>query len=255
MMHSFLLIGQSNMAGRGHISEAREINTDHIHILRNGRWQKMFRPINPDRSFSGVSLAESFAEKYAEKYAVDVGLICCADGGTKLDQWKPGSLLFDNAVFNAQLASRTSVIAGVLWHQGEGDCSRDLYPTYRERFEIMMSAFREKLNLYDVPFILGGLGDFLPKRASLVPANGDNYANYVHVNEQLEMIAENNNMTGFVSAEGLTSNQDYLHFNSESLYEFGLRYFEVYEKIRDKSKSFSTENLEDDSRRSAMELL
>ena len=49
------------------------------------------------RSFSGVSLAESFAEKYAEKYQVDVGLICCADGGTSLEQWEVGGLLFDNA--------------------------------------------------------------------------------------------------------------------------------------------------------------
>jgi hypothetical protein len=83
-MHSFLLIGQSNMAGRGYLNEAHEIDTSRIYTLRNGRWQKMFRPINPDRSFSGVSLAESFAEAYAKKHHVDVGLICCADGGTKL---------------------------------------------------------------------------------------------------------------------------------------------------------------------------
>ena len=63
MIHSFLLIGQSNMAGRGELDKAQKINTAHIHVLRNGRWQPMFRPINPDRPFSGVNLAESFAEK------------------------------------------------------------------------------------------------------------------------------------------------------------------------------------------------
>ena len=110
------------MAGRGYLNEAREIDTSRIYTLRNGRWQKMFRPINPDRSFSGVNLAESFAEAYSQKYNVDVGLICCADGGTKLSQWMPGELLFDNAVNNAKLAARTSEIVGVLWHQGEGDC-------------------------------------------------------------------------------------------------------------------------------------
>ena len=67
-MHSFLLIGQSNMAGRGYLNEAREIDTNRIYTLRNGRWQKMFRPINPDRGSSGVSLAESFAEAYSKKY-------------------------------------------------------------------------------------------------------------------------------------------------------------------------------------------
>ena len=101
MIHSFLLIGQSNMAGRGLIEEAEPINKKGIKVLRNGRWQNMFRPINPDRSFSGCNLAESFAEKYVETYQVDVGLICCADGGTSLEKWKPGSLLYDHAVYQA----------------------------------------------------------------------------------------------------------------------------------------------------------
>ena len=218
-MHSFLLIGQSNMAGRGFLNEAHEIDTSRIYTLRNGRWQNMFRPINPDRSFSGVSLAESFAEGYAKKHNVDVGLICCADGGTTLDQWKPGELLFENAVHQAKLASRTSEIVGVLWHQGEGDCAEELYPTYQRRFETMMSELRNRLNLYDVPFILGGLGDFLAS----CPLD-EKLKNYFNINNSLKNIAADNKMTGFVSAQGLTSNPDNLHFNSASLYEFGLRY-------------------------------
>lgn len=252
MIHSFLLIGQSNMAGRGFLNEAEKIDTTHIKILRNGRWQGMFRPINPDRSFSGVSLAESFAEKYAEKYGVEAGLICCADGGTSLDQWKPGSLLFDNAVFNAKLAARTSIIAGVLWHQGEADCKDvSLYSTYRQRFEVIMNALRAELNLQKVPFILGGLGDFLADRP-YVPDEAKN--NYRYVNEQLKAVAENNPMTGFVSAEGLTSNSDNLHFNAKSLYEFGHRYFNEYVKLRDDG-IFTEKVLEDDFARTAMELL
>lgn len=61
MIHSFLLIGQSNMAGRGFLSEAHEIDGSNIRVLRNGRWQPFFRPVQPDRAFAGVSLAESFA--------------------------------------------------------------------------------------------------------------------------------------------------------------------------------------------------
>ena len=242
-MHSFLLIGQSNMAGRGFLADARQIDNSRIFVLRNGRWQKMFRPINPDRKFSGVSLAESFAEAYAKAHNVDVGLICCADGGTKLDQWMPGKLLFDNAVYQAKLAQRTSTIAGVLWHQGEGDCCSDLYSTYKPRFEIMMQAFRDQLDLHDVPFVVGGLGDFLA--LSLRP-------DYVHVNTALQSIAQANDLVGFVSAEGLTSNPDHLHFNAESLYEFGLRYFSVYESMH---YSPTEENTSADTIRSDMELL
>lgn len=247
-MHSFLLIGQSNMAGRGNLDDAPEIDTSRIFTLRNGRWQKMFRPINPDRSFSGVSLAESFAEAYSKKYDVDVGLICCADGGTMLDQWMPGELLFDNAVNNAKLAARTSEIVGVLWHQGETDCSEDLYPTYQKRFEIMMNSLRAELNLCDVPFVLGGLGDFL-KYCSL----DGNLKNYQHINDSLKSIATKNKNVGFASSEGLTSNPDHLHFNSESLYKFGIRYFEEFENLN--KRTDTVHNTKDHITRSVMELL
>lgn len=228
MIHSFLLIGQSNMAGRGFLDQAEDIDTSRIKTLRNGRWQPMFRPINPDRSFSGVNLAESFAECYAKAHNVDVGLICCADGGTKLEQWQPGEVLFENAVFQASLAKRTSVIAGVLWHQGESDCAEDLYTTYESRFNVVMSELRSRLDLHNIPFLLGGLGDFL-KDCTL----SENIKNYPYVNKALKRIADNSPMTAFVSAEGLGANPDNLHFSSAALYEFGKRYFEEYQKISD----------------------
>ena len=245
-MHSFLLIGQSNMAGRGYLNEAREIDTSRIYTLRNGRWQKMFRPINPDRSFSGVNLAESFAEAYSKKHNVDVGLICCADGGTKLSQWMPGELLFDNAVNNAKLAARTSEIVGVLWHQGESDCSDELYPTYQLRFETMMQALRKVLNLNDVPFVLGGLGDYLERYP---------LKNYIYINQALQNTESCNENVGFVSAEGLMSNPDNLHFNAQSLYEFGIRYFEEFEKLNRRTNTVGKNNLKEDILRSEMELL
>lgn len=246
-MHAFLLIGQSNMAGRGFLNEAHTIDTKRIYTLRNGRWQRMFRPINPDRSFSGVSLAESFAERYAREFDVDVGLICCADGGTSLAQWQPGSQLFDHAVAQAKLAQRTATIVGVLWHQGEADCSSGLYNTYQSRFEPIMQALREELNLQNIPFLLGGLGDYLPQHPT-----SDILKNYHHVNDALIRIARENPMTGFVSAEGLTSNPDFLHFNADSLYEFGIRYFEEWKKLRPVLTSLSGDG---DTVRSQMELL
>lgn len=229
-MHSFLLIGQSNMAGRGFLNEAKEIDTTHIKIMRNGLWNRMFRPINPDRSFSGVCLAESFAESYAKKYDTDVGLICCADGGTSLEQWMPGTVLYDNAVNCARLGQRSSEIVGILWHQGEGDIRNKGYLTYKSRFEIMISKMKEDLNLPDVPVLIGGLGDFL---MDYYECNEKGEHEYLKVNEELQSIAQDDEKCGFVSAEGLTSNPDNLHFNAASLYQFGLRYFEAYEKITD----------------------
>ena len=124
---SILLIGQSNMCGRGIIGQVPPIDPEgKMFMLRNGRWQPMSEPINPDRQVfaksdvefrSGVSLAASFAQEYAHAYDRKVGLIPCADGGTKLIEWQPGEILFDHAVMQAKLAQRSSKICGILWHQ------------------------------------------------------------------------------------------------------------------------------------------
>lgn len=248
-MHSFLLIGQSNMAGRGRIADAHEIDTTHIYTLINGRWHKMFRPINHDCHFSGVNLAESFAEAYAKKHNVEVGLICCAEGGTKLAQWMPGELLYDNAVNCAKLAQRTSKIVGVLWHQGESDRSYEEYSTYQVRFEKMMASLRKDLNLHDVPFLLGGLGEYLAECTRF------DFSNYTHVNEALKSITQANKLTAFVPADGLTAKNDTVHFDSDSLYEFGLRYFDVFEQFKSETVDRTENCVAEDIKRSELELI
>jgi len=250
MIHSILIIGQSNMAGRGYIEDAKDVDTSRIKVLRNGRWQPMYRPVNCDRRFSGVCLAESFAESYVKKYDVEVGIIPCADGGTSLDQWQEGGLLFDNAVNNARLAMRTSNIAAVLWHQGEADCSVELYSTYYDRIKVMFEAMRRETGLYDVPFLVGGLGDFLE-----FCEFDENLKNYPYINAALRKYADDTPMTGFVSAEGLKSNPDNLHFCADALYEFGLRYFYAYEIYKNPDKVFEEKSDMDSAIRSKMEEL
>ena len=225
-MKSFLLIGQSNAAGRGIIAEAEPLKNNNLFVLRNGKWQSMFRPINPDRSFSGVSLAETFARLYADKYNVDVGIIPCADGNTSISEWQEGGVLFDNAVNNAKLAMRSSTLTGIIWHQGEADCGENNYPFYEERLTIMMSRLKERLGVEDIPVIIGGLGDFLPDCTA-----SSNFKNYNFINDALKSYAIKTPNCKFVSANGLTANADNLHFNTKSLKEFGKRYFEAFESL------------------------
>jgi len=227
MMHIFLLIGQSNMAGRGFLHEAIPVDTNRIYTLRGARWQKMFRPINPDRAFSGVSLGERFAECYAKAHGVDVGLVCCADGGTTLEQWQPGGVLYDHAVSQTRIAMRSGVLKGILWHQGESDCCKDLAETYGERFLPILHGLRRDLDGERVPFLVGGLGDFLAD----CTLETEDVAAYPTVNAALRQIAETEPMVGFVSAEGLTANPDNLHLNAKSLYEFGERYYAALEAL------------------------
>ena len=247
MIHSILIIGQSNMGGRGFRDEVPPITNDKLYVLKNGRWRPMYVPVNPDRITSGINLVESFADLYANEHNVDVGVIPCADGGTNLDQWQVGGLLFDHACYMGELASRTSTIAAVLWHQGESDCEEQKYPLYKEKLTVIMNAFRQKLKLYDVPFLVGGLGDYLSKYFE--------NDNYLYVNAALRKYADENEMTGFVSAEGLESNPDNLHFSSRALREFGIRYYEEFKKIEDKNKVFVEKASLDAAIRTELEML
>lgn len=231
------MIGQSNMAGRGDFGEVEEINNPLCKMLRNGRWQPMSEPINPDRGVfiyyhSGVGLAASFADEYAKHFGEEIGLIPCADGGTKLLQWQPGELLYDNAVAQARLAQRTSEIAGILWHQGESDSwDAENAARYRERFLNMLTALFKDLNLpEETPVIIGGLGDFVKEYK-----NGT-YIYFEKINKTLENLADELSCGGFVSAKGLTCKEDGIHFNSKSYREFGKRYFNAYLSATKKSE-------------------
>ena len=250
MMHSFLIIGQSNMAGRGFLGEVEPINNDRLCVLRNGRWVKMFTPVNPDRPFSGINLCESFADLYQKDHDVDVGIIPCADGGTDIDQWCVGGVFFDHACYMAELANRTSTIAGVLWHQGESDCSEERYPYYEEKLITVMEAFRKKLGLSDVPFLFGGLGDYLAN-CTCAPE----CVNYQQINSRLMSAAKKLPMTGYVSAEGLGANPDNLHFSAKALREFGVRYYNEFLKLEDKNKIFVEKEISLVAPKRAMEAL
>ena len=251
MTHSFLLIGQSNMAGRGFLSEAAPLDTKggRIKVLRNGRFLEMFRPVSCDRSFAGSSLAEDFAAAYADAHPdVDVGLIPCADGGTSLTQWEAGGILFDNAVNCAKLAMRTSTLVGILWHQGEGDCPPADFPLYRTRFTAILRALRAELGAEELPVLLGGLGDFLAECRF-----DENLKNYPHINRALQEVAASEPNVAYVPAEGLASNPDNLHFSAAALREFGLRYYEAFAALN--SRVTDTAQKEDGSMKSSMELL
>jgi hypothetical protein len=224
---SFLMIGQSNMAGRGDFGDIEPINNSLCHMLRMGRWQKMSEPINPDRAIfssefhSGINLCASFADQYARHFHEEIGLIPCADGGTSISQWQPGEILFDHAVLMTRLAMRTSNFGGILWHQGESDCNKDNFPLYKERAIRMITEIRRALNAENLPFIFGELAEDISDRWNL----GDYPARMNSIFREIQREIPNCRL---VSSKGLSLKPDGIHFNSASLREFGNRYFNAY---------------------------
>lgn len=223
-LHSFLMVGQSNMAGRGFLKDMKPIYDEQIKMLVNGRWQTMWEPINFDRPTAGIGLAASFAGAWRLKNEHEqIGLIPCADGGTSLDDWAVGGELFDNAVFQAKLAQRTSTLDGILWHQGESDSYAGRSNLYYDKLTVIMDAFRRELNCPYIPLVVGGLGDFLTGGRY-----GQYFTEYNQVNQALQQFSDTKPNCYFVTASHLTANPDGLHFDALSQRKFGIRYFEAF---------------------------
>lgn len=231
VIHSFLLAGQSNMAGRGDLTPDTALTAPGCLMLRMGRWQPMSEPVNVDRAVlegacprSGASLAASFAARYAAESGCQAGLIPCADGGTTIEQWQPGKVLFDHAGLQAKLAARTSTLKAILWHQGESDClEQEQFDAYPELFLRTMRTFRDELG--DLPIVVGELGypehGFTGTPAELLNA----------FNARLPALAAQLPRCAVVSAAQLPSRGDGLHFDTPSLRIFGLRYLEAYRSL------------------------
>lgn len=228
MVGSVLMLGQSNMAGRGDLGQVKPIRNPLCYMLRMGRWQPMCEPVNPDRGIfegrfrSGVSLAASFADEYAKHFECPVGLIPCADGGTYLSQWMPGELLYDHAVMQTKLALRTSQLKAILWHQGESDClSDETVAAYRENFLKMIFNLRKDLGAENVPVILGEL----PRQMG---ANWKTEGREQQLNGILRELSREVPHCAITSSESLTMKPDGAHFDSSACREFGKRYFVQY---------------------------
>ena len=225
-MKSILMIGQSNMAGRGFINEVPMICNERILMLRNAGWQMMAEPINYDRPNAGIGLAGSFAAMWCmEHEGEQIGLIPCAEGGSSRDDWAVDKNLFKNAVIQAGFAMQDSELIGILWHQGESDSYGGGYQTYYKKLQVIIESLRKELNAFEVPLIIGGLGDFLGKNGF-----GLNCTEYELVNEQLLRFAREQENSCFVTAEGLTPNPDGIHMDAVSQRRFGVRYYEAFVK-------------------------
>ena len=225
-MKSFLLIGQSNMAGRGFTHEVPPIYNERAMMLRNGRWQMMTEPIHFDRPVAGVGLAASFAESWCkDNEGEKIGFIPCAEGGSSIDEWSLDGTLFRHAINEAKFATEDSELVGILWHQGESDSQDGKYKVYYEKILKIFNEIRRELSVPNIPFIIGGLGDYLGKEAF-----GAGCVEYQLINKELQKYAQSNENCYYVTAKGLTSNRDGIHINAMSQRIFGIRYYEAYHK-------------------------
>ena len=252
-----LLVGQSNMAGRGYAGPDDLTVIPRLMMIRpDFKWQPAVEPITKDRKFigtfqasgekivgsdpfetvlpqgdqkvCGVGLGRTFGRLLAEANPDKiVGLIPAAVGGTSIAAWMPGGVddwdpenhPYDVAIQKAREAQKSGRIVAVLWHQGETDANRQT-PQYKEKLRSVIRNFRRDLNLCeDIPFIAGDLASFYKE-----PIN----AHIGIVDDALKEMAETEPGVVLVTTKDMTHRGDNLHFDTESLHALGKRYYEAY---------------------------
>lgn len=223
LVEVYLLIGQSNMAGRGVIDAESEKTSENILMLdKSNNWVIAKDPLHFDKSSAGVGPGLSFAQAMLEgQKKIKIGLIPCAWGGSTIKVWSPGvkyfeNLPYDEAIARAKIALQKGELKGILWHQGESDNDAEKSKIYFEKLKELVANLRRDLNAPNLPFVAGEIGRF----------NKEDYINKI-VN-RLPNEVEN---TAVVSSEGLVDKGDHLHFDSPSARELGKRYAKAMNKL------------------------
>lgn len=217
----YLLMGQSNMAGRGPVTaEMKNESNDSVVVLnKQGEWIIARHPLHYDKpgvAAAGPGLA--FGIKMAEANpTVKIGLVPCAVGGTSIEKWLPGAYdeatkthPYDDAVERIQAAMKYGTIKGVIWHQGEANSGAAKVHLYLEQLKELIARVRKLVGNPDLPFIAGELGEFHP--------------NHIAFNEQINKLPQELPFTAVTPANGLNHKGDVLHFDGPSADELGRRY-------------------------------
>lgn len=228
-LHLYLLMGQSNMAGRGQLGT--EDTTPHPRVLvftLSNKWEQAMEPITHDKpGMLGVGPGLAFGKEMAESNAeVTIGLVPCAFGGTPLKRWERGADLYSNTVHRARLAMNDGTLKGILWHQGESDSGAATNATtYGARLAKMIQDIRADLDAPNLPFVAGQIGEFLYDR-------GPEHSPYARVvNDALSKLPESVPATGCAKSKGLKDKGDQLHFDAAAQRELGRRYADEMNRL------------------------
>ncbi|MCB1229875.1 MAG: sialate O-acetylesterase [Verrucomicrobiae bacterium] len=221
--HVFLLIGQSNMAGRAAIEaeDQGEIEGVELWNIGEGKWELAQAPFNrysphrKDIKMQRLNCGPSFAKAWRDAHpGVKVGIVCSVRGGTSIEQWEKGRQepwpLYDTALAATQTAlaaDSDSKLIGILWHQGESNSgASDAYPA---KLKELIANWRTDFKNPELPFVFGQIGQWNPK--------------YAAFNEMIVKQPTAIPHTACAMTDDLTA-IDEAHFDSRSQRELGKRY-------------------------------
>ena len=237
----FLLIGQSNMKGRGEVPVTQTPNPRIAMLhLKTDQWFLARHPLHhtgdpvtlKDGGNEGVGPGLAFAQVLvAREPQAMIGLVPCAVGGSRLALWMKGRKLYEDAVRRARLAlaaksSVPVVFKGALWLQGEADAKPELQPTYQARLVRMIDDLRADLAAPELPFIAATIGEFEGRGAPHQKLNA-------LINDALLALPKQRAHTACVDARDLKSHiGDNVHYNAAAAATIGERMAAKYLELQ-----------------------
>lgn len=215
----YLLIGQSNMAGRAALTEADREPIEGVFLWNGEGWEPAANPMNrhstirKDIKMQRLGPGEGFSKGMrALRPERSVGLVVNAKGGSAIEEWLPGTKFFTEAIARTKAAlAAGGELKGIVWHQGEANVAR--LEKYPGQLAELVAALREELGAGEIPFVAGQIID------------RDDQPDRQAFNRALPETVAKIPRCGYASSEGLTDFDD-VHFDAPSQRLLGLRYAE-----------------------------
>ncbi|MDF7798615.1 sialate O-acetylesterase [Pontiellaceae bacterium B1224] len=223
----YLLIGQSNMAGRGPMEAGDMGEIEGCELFNfSEEWEPATNPLNQystirkDLEMQQLNPGYGFALRMHEvRPDINIGLVVNARGGTNINDWEKGDHYYEEAVSRALAAVEDGGrLAGILWHQGESNSSQT--NTYMGTLTTMITDLRTELGDPDLPFVAGQL-----EQDDVTPEVKER-----PINDYIILLPTLLPNTAVATTEGLTT-QDGTHFDSASQRELGRRYADALMSI------------------------
>ena len=229
----FLLIGQSNMAGRGAVEDPDRQTTPGVYALTaDGGWALARDPLHFDKPrVAGVGPGLAFGKSMrAAQHDRIVGLVPGAVGGTSITRWVPGGFdsatgthPYDDAIARAHavLDGQGGTLAGILWHQGESDSGQMSADEYAARLVELVGRLRAEFGDSDLPFVA----------AHLAPYYVTAHPGAANINDAIDRLPARLPRTAVVTTGGLVDGGDGTHLAAASARELGRRYAAAMQRL------------------------
>ncbi len=219
----YILMGQSNMAGRGPlIAEDSMVQNNKVLMFnKNLQWIPAKNPLHFDKpgiTAVGPGLSFGLAMQNANPSRI-VALVPTAVGGTSINSWTPSGFdkntnkyPWDDAEKRIVEAMKYGTIKGVIWHQGESDSKAESAAVYLPKLEALIARVRTLVENENLPFVVGQLGRY--------------NSSYDNMNKETAKLPALVAHTAIATSEGLVDKGDHTHFDRASAIIIGQRFAE-----------------------------